>query len=71
MVGLTVSECVCPPDSKIKYSVFYVYSCSCIIILLFYLYLLCSRKANFYVIRTIIGNKDYVSVSVIYEHKYT
>ena len=25
--------CVCPPDSKIKYSVFYVYLCSCIIIL--------------------------------------
>ena len=21
---------MCPPDSKIKYSVFYVYSCSCI-----------------------------------------
>ena len=25
--------CACPPDSKIKYSVFYVYLCSCIIIL--------------------------------------
>ena len=24
--------CVCPPDSKIKYSVFYVYLCSCIIL---------------------------------------
>ena len=24
---------MCPPDSKIKYSVFYVYLCSCIIIL--------------------------------------
>ena len=23
---------VCPPDSKIKYSVFYVYLCSCIIL---------------------------------------
>ena len=29
---------MCPPDSKIKYSVFYVY---CV---LFYLYFLCSRK---------------------------
>ena len=37
MVGLTVSDvCVCPPDSKIKYSVFYVYSCSCIIILCYF-----------------------------------
>ena len=25
--------CVCPPDSKIKYSVFNVYLCSCVIIL--------------------------------------
>ena len=31
MVGLTVSESVCPPDPKIKYSVFYVYLCSDII----------------------------------------
>ena len=31
-VGLTVSECVCPPDYKIKYSVFYVYLCPCIVI---------------------------------------
>ena len=28
--------CVCPPDSKIKYSVFCVYSCSCIIILCYF-----------------------------------
>ena len=25
--------CVCPPDSKVKYSVFHVYLCSCITIL--------------------------------------
>ena len=25
--------CVCPPDSKIEYSVFYVYLCSCVVIL--------------------------------------
>ena len=34
-VGLTVSDvcvCVCLPDSKIKYSVFYVYLCSFIIL---------------------------------------
>ena len=39
--------CVCPPDSKIKYAVF---KCTHVHVLLycvlFYLYLLCSRKAN-------------------------
>ena len=50
LVGLTVLECVCPPDSKIKYSVFYLYLCSCIILCVILLYLLCSGKANFYVI---------------------
>ena len=47
--------CVCPPDSRIKHSVFYVYLCSCTVLVycvLFYLYLLCSRKANFYVIHS-------------------
>ena len=28
--------CVCPPDSKIKYSMFYVYLCSCIFILCYF-----------------------------------
>ena len=28
--------CACPPDSKIKYFVFYVYLCSCIIILCYF-----------------------------------
>ena len=32
LVGLTVTECVCPPDSKIKYSVFSVKLCSCIML---------------------------------------
>ena len=49
--------CVCPPDSKIKYSVFYVYLCLCII--------LCYFTGIFYaVIRQIsvlfIDNKDSV-----------
>ena len=42
----------CPPDSKIKYSVFYKHMCTYVHVLyyvLFYWYLLCSRKANFYV----------------------
>ena len=48
---------VCPPDSKIKYSVFYVYLCSCII--------LCYFTGIFHVVvRQIsllfIDNKDYV-----------
>ena len=63
---LTVSlllqkRCLCPPDSKIKYSVFYVYILMfmyyvfvvvvCLFVCLFLnWYLLCSRKANFYVI---------------------
>ena len=28
--------CVCRPDSKIKYSVFYVYLCSCIILVCYF-----------------------------------
>ena len=54
---------MCPPDSKIQYSVFYVYLCSCIIILcvsftcLKKIKKLCSCKANFYVIQ---NNKDSV-----------
>ena len=49
--------CVCPPDSKIKHSVFYVYLCSCII--------LCYFTSIFYaVVRQIsvlfIDNKDSV-----------
>ena len=31
-VGCFGCVCVCPPDSKIKYSVFYVYLCSYIIL---------------------------------------
>ena len=34
-----VCVCVCPPDSKIKYSVFFVYSCSCIIILCYFTFI--------------------------------
>ena len=29
-VGSLLRMYVCPPDSRIKYSVFYVYLCSCI-----------------------------------------
>ena len=51
--------CVCPPDSKIKYSVFYAYLCSCQSVLTECFFtdsaylggqVLCSRKANLYVI---------------------
>ena len=48
-----IQMCVCPPDSKIKYSVFYSI---CVLMFMyytvcyFYWYLLCSHKANFYVI---------------------
>ena len=56
---LSVCVCVCPPDSKIKYSVFYVYLCSCII--------LCYFTGIFYVVvrqmsMLFIDNKDSVLV---------
>ena len=63
---MTVSECLRPPDSKIKYSVLYVYFCSCVIIL-------CYFTGIFYAdVRQIsmlfIDNKDSVYI-YIYMHK--
>ena len=40
-------ESVCPPDSKIKYSVFYVYLCSCIILCVVLLASLMQSKGKF------------------------
>ena len=49
---------VCPPDSKIKYSVFHVYLCSCIIlcVILWYLFYAVVRQISM----LFIDNKDSV-----------
>ena len=56
--------CVCPPDSKIKYSVFYVYLRSCIIILCYF------TCISYAVVRQIsmlfIDNKDSVFCMLTY-----
>ena len=58
---------MCPPDSKIKYSVLYVYFCSCVIIL-------CYFTGIFYAdVRQIsmlfIDNKDSVYIYICIKHR--